>query len=267
MWVTRRMSDAPEIRDAWEFYVCRVEDAPASILLNLGFEEHAPLGEADTLYVVRIALSDPGEHGMGGAAEAELLRPIEDRITEGAQATGLYYVGRVRSEGVWQLTFYGRAGWIDALRPTHTTTELLAGRRLEVRTMPDPDWGYYREFLLPDAERRRWIEDRHVVEALQERGDTLALARQVHHWTFFTSASARAGFVADAEREGFVVDELVDTADGARAFGAQLGRVDAVELDHIHDVVMGLVELAERHDGDYDGWETSVEWTAAEPPS
>jgi len=261
------MSDAPEIRDAWEFYVCRVEDAPASIFLNLGFEPHVPLGDADTLYVVRIELHDPDEHGMGGAAEAELLRSIEDRITEGAQATGLYYVGRVRSEGVWQLTFYGRTGWSDALLPTHTTLELLAGRHVAVRTMPDPDWGYYREFLLPDAERRQWIEDRHVVEALQDRGDTLTLARPVHHWAFFASASARAGFVADAEREGFVVAEQVDTAEGARAFGARLDRVDAVELDHIHDVAMALAALAERHGGAYDGWEASVERPASELPS
>ena len=257
------MSDEPEIRDAWEFYVCKVEDAPASFFLNLGFEPHAPLRDADTLYVVRIELRDPDEHGMGSATEAELLRSIEDRIAEGAQATGLYYVARVRSEGVWQLTFYGRTGWIDALQPTHTTLELLAGRTVAVRTMPDPDWGYYREFLLPDAERRQWIEDRHVVEALQDRGDPLTLARPVHHWAMFASASARAEFVADAEREGFVVAELVDTAEGARPFGARLARVDAVELDHIHDVVMALVELAARHGGAYDGWEAA----ACRPPS
>ncbi|MCX5746297.1 MAG: DUF695 domain-containing protein, partial [Proteobacteria bacterium] len=105
------MSGAPEIHDAWEFYACAIEDAPASIFLNLGFEAHAPLRDADTLYVVRLELRDPDEHGMGSAVEAELLRAIEDRITEGAQATGLYYVGRLRSRGVWQLTFYGRAGW------------------------------------------------------------------------------------------------------------------------------------------------------------
>lgn len=256
------MTDAPEIRDAWEFYLCPIDDAPASLFLNFGFEPHAPLANADTLYVVRIALHDPDEHGMGSAAEAELLRSIEDRITEGAQATGLYYVGRIRSGGVWQLTFYGRTGWIDALRPTHTTLELLAGRHVDVRTMPDPDWGYYREFLLPDAERRQWIADRHVVDALHERGDVLTLARPVRHWAFFPTPGARASFVAAAAREGFVAAEQVDTADGARGFGAQLERVDAVDLDHIHDVAMGLLELARVHGGDYDGWETSVEGPA-----
>ena len=261
------MSAALEIRDAWEFYVCSIDDAPASIFLNLDFEAHAPLRDADTLYVVRIHLREPDDHGMGTVAEAELLRSIEDRITEGAQATGLYYVGRVRSGGVWQLTFYGRTGWIDALTPTHSTLDLLAGRRVDVRTMPDPDWGYYREFLLPDAERRQWIADRNVVEALRDRGDTLTLPRHVHHWAFFASATARAAFIADAEREGFAVAGLVDTAEGERAFGAQLDRVDSVGLDHIHDVTMGLVELAEQHGGDYDGWEASLERPASELPS
>jgi len=42
------MSDAPEIRDAWDSTCAASEDAPASIFLNLGFED-VPLGDADTL--------------------------------------------------------------------------------------------------------------------------------------------------------------------------------------------------------------------------
>lgn len=248
-----------EIPDAWEFYVCRVEDAPASILVNLGFESVAPLPAADTLYVVRIEMQDRDDHGMGTVAEAELLRSVEDRISEGAQAMGLYYVGRMRSRGAWQLVCYGPAGWLDALKPTHTTLELLVGRRVDVRTMPDPDWGFYREYLLPDADSRQWIADRHVVEELQDRGDTLTEPRLVKHWAFFTTTSERAAFVTEAEHQGFAVVNLVDDAVGARAFGAQLARVDAVDLDHIHDVTMSLVELARRHAGAYDGWESSFE--------
>jgi len=35
-------------------------------------------------------------------------------------------------------------------------------------------------------------------------------------------------------------------------------RVDPVEHEAIHAVVMQLVELAEDHGGEYDGWETFV---------
>lgn len=248
-----------EIADAWEFYICRVEDAPASIFLNLGFEAVAPVAGADTLYVVHIELLDRDEHGMGSSAEADLLRSVEDRITEGAQAMGLYYVGRMRSRGAWQLVFYGPAGWLDALKPTHTTTELLAGRKVDVRTMPDPDWGFYREYLLPDADSRQWIANRKVVEALQDQGDTLTVPRPVAHWVLFATAAERAAFLSDAEHQGFAVVNLVDDAEGPRPFGAQLQRVDAVDLDHIHDVAMSLVELARRYAGSYDGWEAPIE--------
>ena len=44
----------------------------------------------------------------------------------------------------------------------------------------------------------------------------------------------------------------------ALPFGAQVYRTDAVELDHIHEVVMELVELAQAQGGDYDGWECGV---------
>lgn len=49
------------------------------------------------------------------------------------------------------------------------------------------------------------------------------------------------------------------TSDDHETFGAQIFRTDTVELDHIQTVVMKLFKLAEQHDGDYDGWESSVE--------
>jgi regulator of RNase E activity RraB len=39
--------------------------------------------------------------------------------------------------------------------------------------------------------------------------------------------------------------------------------MDSVELEEIHAVVTMLTALAERHGGDYDGWETLVEAAGA----
>ena len=56
---------------------------------------------------------------------------------------------------------------------------------------------------------------------------------------------------------GFRFDCLGEgTAD--HPYAVQLQREATVELDRIHDVVMQLVELAEAHGGDYDGWGTHI---------
>lgn len=254
------MSDDGEPEDEWDFYPCRVDDEPASIFLNLWFEKKAPVTSADTLYWLRIQMLDKAEHGMGSAAEAEILYPVEDHFTQRAQASGFLYVGRLRSDGRWQLAFYGPADRLQAIQTLSKGLEGIDGRAVDTGSKPDHTWGYYRDFLLPNAERRQWMQDRRVVEVLQEKGDPLRTPRRVDHWIYFPTADSRNAFVGAVVREGFVIGQIND--DDAKAdvsFGARVHRVDAVELEHIHEVVMTLFRLAEQHEGDYDGWETSVE--------
>lgn len=253
------MSDDGQAEDEWDFYPCRVDDAPASIFLNLWFEKKAPVAAADTLYWLRIQMIDKAEHGMGSAAEAEILYPVEDHLTQRAQANGFLYVGRLRSDGRWQLTFYGPSDRLQAIQTLSRGLEGIDGRKVDTGSKPDPAWGYYRDFLVPNAEHRRWMRDQGVVEVLQQEGDPLRTPRRVDHWIYFLTANTRNDFVRDVTREGFQIWQLIDDSKGAFSFGARVHRVDPVELEHIHEVVMTLVHLAEQHDGDYDGWETSVE--------
>jgi regulator of RNase E activity RraB len=92
-----------------------------------------------------------------------------------------------------------------------------------------------------------------------EHGDPLKRPRRVDHWIYFEVASRRDAFVQAALDDGYEVESAHEDATSERRFCAQLHRVDSVELEEIHDVVMSLMELAEEHDGEYDGWETSVE--------
>jgi regulator of RNase E activity RraB len=211
----------------------------------------------DTLYWVRISMLDSGVHGMGTAAEAEALRPLEDRLVDAATNIELVYVGRLRNDGVWQLTFYGSSNRDDALSELAREVRDI-GRETEVGTMDDADWSYYNGFLRPDRERRQWMQDRRLVDVLEKHGDSLTAARRVDHWAYFRTADARDGFVVDTSQAGFEVEATPDDADEPFRFGAQVFRTDSVELEEIHDVVMMLIRLVERHEGGYDGWKTSV---------
>jgi hypothetical protein len=245
------MSDDEDAADHWEFYPCVVDDRPASIVLNLRYESARPTVE--TLYWVRIHMADADEHGMGSPLEADALRAVEEAIVAAATNEGLVYVGRVRTAGVWQLALYGVPGREHALDALARRAE-LGDRNVEIRSEPDRDWRYFREFLLPDAERRQWMSDRQLVFVLKQHGDVLTTPRRVDHWVYFESSSSREAFVQGATRAGFELDHELDD----ERFGAQVFRTDPVELDHIHGVVMTLSELAEEHGGDYDGWETHI---------
>jgi hypothetical protein len=244
--------------DQWDFYPCQVDDEPASIFLNMRYEGGELPRAADTLYWFSMKMADGGDHGMGTAEEADVLFPIEDVVIGKAADLGLVYVGRLRHAGTWQIAFYGPAAQLDALKAIGKAS----GRSVEVRAKLDREWEYYREFLLPDDERRQWMQNRRLVAVLEQHGDPLDVARRVDHWVYFATAKARTAFVAKVKKQGFAVGQTSDDGKGDFPFGAQVHRDDSVELEHIHEVVMGLYELAEDSDGSYDGWETSVEKSA-----
>ena len=249
---------ADETAREWEFYFCKVDDAPASIFLDFAYGPRAPVGGADTLYAACISMLAHGPHGMGERSEMDALGPVEDRVGAWARANGVHYVGRLRNHGVWQMTFYGPRGRERALRRCVEKELEGSGRSVQWVANPDPEWGYFREFLWPSAERLRWIRDRRTVEALEAEGDTLERPRRVDHWAYFPSAAARDEFVAGARELGVELAEALDDADGERPVLARVHRVDSVRLDDVHEVANALVALAERCGGEYDGWETQV---------
>ncbi|HEX5062229.1 MAG TPA: DUF695 domain-containing protein [Kofleriaceae bacterium] len=250
------MTDDGEVEDDWDFYPCQVDDAVASIFLNLRFEHATPPLAANTLFRIRVQMLEPDEHGMGTTQEASVLNEIEDAMAERAAESGLIYVGRIRSGGVWEVAFYGAPECKDALQAMRA---LFPDRRTYLDVRPDPEWGFYREFLLPDEERRQWMQDRRVTDALAERGDSLTAPRRIDHWAYFTTAEGRDQFVGDVKAAGFALERAAHVEGHELPFAAQFYRDDAAELEHIHDVVMLLFELAEKHDGDYDGWESPVQ--------
>ena len=237
----------------WDFYACRIDEYAASIVLDLRFDGREPPPGATTLYRVRLPMREPDDHGMGTAAEATAMNAFEAEVARRAEAGELIYVGRIRSRADWELVFYGapeRNAAIQSIR------DAFVDRRTYLDVRPDPDWGYYREFLMPDAERRRWMADRRLVEVLVREGDALATPRRVDHWAHFATADARDQFVRAATELGFELQRSAEVSGDKLPFGAQIHRVDTVELDDIHEVVMQLVELAA--DGEYRGWETAV---------
>lgn len=239
--------------DDYDFYPCIVDDAPASIYLDLRYEADAPLAGASTCYWVVITMREAGTLGIGTADEATAANAIEEAAIERGEELGLVYVGRLRTRGTWEVTLYGARGHDEALR--EITTQLAGGRRVEVRALPDPDWSYYRELLLPDAERRRWMDDRRVVQVLLEQGDVLARPRRVDHTLHFGDVLARDAFVSAVVHDGFTAAPSND----ADVVSALVSRTDPVELDHIHEVVMTLVDAAAKHGGTYRRWTTSIE--------
>jgi regulator of RNase E activity RraB len=106
----------------------------------------------------------------------------------------------------------------------------------------------------------RSIQNRRVVDQLEKGGDKLTKAREVDHWLYFKTEKDRETFLLKIKTEGFsIVDKDFDNSLGTLPYRLHIKRVDKVDLESVDIYVIHLWELATECNGDYDGWETSVE--------
>jgi regulator of RNase E activity RraB len=243
----------------WDSYFVEIEDRKASIFLDLDPPPSEVVEALPFVLCVRVFLRSPGSHGLTTDEEFETLSAVEDDLesVSSEQLSGRY-VGRYTHDG--KRTFF-------VYVPSEETNYSALTSRLESRGYkpdawiePDAEWQKYHGWLYPTPEELQTIEDRRTLEALAERGDDHSIPRDVDHWIYFQSLADRASFLNDVQGEGFAVRSQWDDAEVAgRPFGVQVYRRQTVDFDTIAWTVRDLFRRAERHSGDYDGWETSVE--------
>jgi regulator of RNase E activity RraB len=247
------------VPDLWESYPALANGKPALFLVNMGLLSVAPLSAAPAIYFVTVAMRDPGPNGVGTAEESESFSPIEDAFGEAAAAAGLYFPGRVRTDGRWEFGFYGPAD-VDVHAMLEGIGPLLADLDVTFGDNDDPEWRYALEYLAPDRERWQWILDYRVVRQLEKSGDNPEKPRVIDHVAHFRDSAAVDAFVAHAATVGFVESQRHEEPDAESPYPwmVEMQREDPVTIDHIHDVVMDLIERVEAHDGDYDGWGCAI---------
>lgn len=245
-------------QEQWDFYPARVNDAPASVFLDMSFMSIAPVKDMPRLWWVFLKMESPESHGMGGDEDANILWAAEDEIVPliEKRLQGRM-IGRVRGEGDWQLYFYAPGGSV----PNAEIESLVSANQSRpywVDSKEDSEWSFYRDFLFPSDERYQWMKDRSVVERLAESGDDPSAERDIDHFVYFDNERNRTVFVDRTAAIGFRVDHLSSHPDSTRPYGVQLIRRDRTELQAIHEAVMQLVDLANEFEGEYDGWGAPV---------
>lgn len=242
----------------WDFYFCQVEGMPASLFVDLGIRENVPVAGATEFAWLRVRLNHPRPDGLSADAEFDRLAEIEDALeaVDCGDDTELHYVGRNTCGGCRDFYFY-------TSNPHQAQTCLSAAMvtfdeyEFETGTRPDPEWSAYLEFLYPSERDRQMILNGRVLQNLEEHGDRHKIQREVTHWAYFNSNDDRARFVAGAEQRGYEL--LGQSQSEAGRFGTRISRVDAIDYNSINAVVLELFDLAQQCNGEYDGWETSVE--------
>lgn len=242
----------------WDFFMCRIEGAPASIRTNLALIEVAPLEGLTQRLQFCIKMKNPRPDGLSSNEEYPILCAIEDAIGEKAKAAGAVLVSVIKSEGVLELWFYcdNAETLVDICQKTLGNFE---GYLYQDFSVEDPEWEDYFGFLYPDEFSYQTMQNRKVLMQLEKNGDKMEVPREIDHFFYFKEAAQQQAFAKEAEAKGFKVrfndDEFVEER---KAEGKEYPyMVEATREDSplaIDDIVWDLLELASPFEGEYDGW-------------
>lgn len=241
--------------DNWDFYSLRVNDEPASIFLDMGIAEAAPIAVYGHRACLRLGMRHPRADGLSSTEEFEALSALEDAVTnQVVEACPGLYVGRNTSGGKRDFYFYvadQRLFEPAAKAAMHG----FADYEFELHLKPDPEWDGYFNFLYPSPDQRRQMADTAVLAQLDRHGDRSDQPRQIDHFASFQDDSARAAFAAIIMAKGFSIQTGPVESDEveARLEFSHVGAPDA-----IHEVSRELSELAAECSGEYGGWGCQV---------
>jgi regulator of RNase E activity RraB len=167
------------------------------------------------------------------------------------------FCGRITTEGRREFYYYAsRSDRLDAF--VQEALEQFRGYEFECGSKADPKWTQYLDVLYPSEEDRQRIENRKVLDVIEEKGDTLNAPRDVWHWIYFRTNEDRDRFLGAVASLEYRLQSKQDRNDNEYPKGACIVRFQSVKPDDIDDAVAQLHRLAKTHRGDYDGWETQV---------
>jgi regulator of RNase E activity RraB len=246
--------------DNWDFYPCRVDDKPASIFVDLGIRADVPIGNLVDLTWLRLNLQRPRDDGLTTRDEFQRLCEIEDALSAaiGGADIQIAYVGRNTSDGTRDFYFYS-SDRIVTQSILSSAMVPFSEYEFESDGRHDPEWRTYLDFLYPSERSYQMILNGRVLSSLEKRGDNHLVERDVEHWIYFDVAENRNRFRRAALELGFKVASQRDDAPKPRRFGISVMNCTPVDYNTINNAVLQLFDLSKEFDGDYDGWETSVE--------
>ncbi|WIF67514.1 DUF695 domain-containing protein [Metapseudomonas otitidis] len=240
----------------WDFYFARVDDRPASLFVDLGAVEQAPIERLPAMAYVRVEMNAPRGDGLSSNEEYDALIALEDAVLPKLEGADHAYVGRCTTNGCRDFFFYTAhpQGWEARV------AEAFRGfpdYRFEAGSNPDPGWSTYLEYLYPSAIDHQCIQNRRVCQTLEQNGDRLDTPRDIDHWAEFAEAGDAQAFANRAQALGFSLRVPIAANEDGQ-YSVHLWRKDLPSFAEIDSVTLPLFHLAEDHGGRYDGWETQL---------
>ncbi len=238
--------------DDWDFYPLLVDNEPASIFVDLGAREHAPLETHPIMGYLRVKMLRPRDDGLSSQDEFDDLLLLGDGIVSMLEEDRTcLFVGRNTSGGNRDFYFYTTDGERFE-RAAKAAMRGFSKYSFVTGTREDRDWHAYFEFLYPSKRSMQLIWNRRVRDQLELNGDNLQNRREIDHGVFLPNLTARAAFLEHIKDKGFSEKQASLEPDERGNYFIEFSKTNSpAEID---DVVLELFDEVLNLKGEYDGW-------------
>ena len=238
--------------DNWDFYIMRVDDRPASIYLDMGLKQIAPVQHYDHMAYLRVKMNKPRADGLSSQDEFDQLVALEDHLTPLLRANDLsYFAGRTTANNYRDFYFYTKD---PAAFNVAANTAMSAFPDYESQTASrvDNQWAVYQDFLYPSPRAIQTMQNRQVLAALAKENDNHDLERPIDHQAVFKDKKSGQAFVAAIQEQGFEIQQISREKLWGGNHIIDIQRDD--KPSQIDDITLGLFDMITELGGEYDGW-------------
>lgn len=245
--------------EQWDSYFRQIDGKPASIRVDLGLQQIAPIREKSDLIQVDLMFLKPRVDGLSSDEESRTLWDIEDRLVPFVKACwNAVHAGCITTAGRREFYFYvSEAGVLDEIAVELNKAYPAYSLRIVERS--DPAWIVFREMLAPTEREMQTISDRWVLERLAQNGADPTRPHVLDHTVWFSTSEQRKHFRSQLSSVYAVEEEGRDFDRGDKPYWIHVVRIQTLEPQGVHQSVLELYDLAKVFDGYYDGWGTVAE--------
>ncbi|RPD98823.1 DUF695 domain-containing protein [Aureibaculum marinum] len=240
-----------EIKQDWASYFTRVDDNPASIRLNLGLYEIAPIEKYENRLWFSVQLLNPDHNGFTTREEFPAICKIEDDISDALEKKGAIVAGALKTNGTFDLYFYTTTK-IDIAKLASEVMQRHPNYRYATDSKIDVKWSDYFDFLYPNEYEYQTILNQRVLNNLHQEGDNPNSERPIDHWINFQTEADRNSFITAVEKIGFKILSKEKTE--KNLFQLNISKISDINWNTINDSVWELITIAKDNNGFYDGW-------------
>lgn len=225
------------------------EGLPLIVRSRVNNPEIAKFEDQNKVSAIILDLRPEHVRDDGFPRELEPLHQLEDQIVGKLDALNEQCFHTASVTGDARRVFYVAHSKNAPIEDLVNSIDVEFG---ELQLFNDFETDVYREFVTPSALDRQLDGDQGVIGALEQNGDQGHFERKIDFW-FYGDRAQLEHLLAELQGIGFTLDHWLDEPNGMVA-----SKEAPATMAHFRELTPTLIDLANQHAIDYDGWETFI---------